>query len=452
MSPLQQKPFFENVKEFASGEDSPRDFLERCIEQYVALEPKIGAFVCVNLDRARNAADFATERWRQNRPLSPIDGIPVGIKDIIETWDMPTQMGSPLFDNWHSGRDAASVAALREAGAVIFGKTVTTEFASTEPRGTRNPWDPNRTPGGSSSGSAASVTAGMVSAALGTQVVGSIVRPAGYCGCVGYKPTLGAINRGGSHDYLSQSCTGTLAATLSDAWVVAREIAARVGGDPGFVGLQGSEQPPVAARPRRLGLFKTSGWPAVDQDCRSALEAVTQKLSSAGVEIADEGTFGELAELEVAIKPAYELTRNIQAYEQRWPLNTYREHDRGGLSPIMLNRLAKSEKMTGVEYEELLAARTQIREKYSRLKNKCDALITLSASGIAPMGLRSSGDPGFAVPASLLGAPTISLPVMTVSGMPLGLQIIGFERDDAALFGISAWIAELLQPQSGQHT
>src|SRR4029077_8320698 len=154
----------------------------------------------------------SNERWRAGKPLSPIDGMPIGIKDIIETRDMPTEQGSPLFTGYRTERDAASVAALREAGAVIVGKTVTTEFAATEPRGTRNPWDQGRTPGGSSSGSAAAVGAGVVSAALGTQVMGSIVRPASYCGCVGFKPSVGGINRGGSHDELSQSCMGVLAA------------------------------------------------------------------------------------------------------------------------------------------------------------------------------------------------------------------------------------------------
>src|SRR5258708_39952036 len=160
--------------------------------------------------------------------------MPIGIKDIIETADMPTEQGSPLFVGWRSARDAASVAALREAGAVIVGKTVTTEFAATEPRGTRNPHDLRRTPGGSSSGSAAGVAAGMMSAALGTQVLGSTIRPASYCGCIGFKVSLGALNRGGSHDGLSQSATGVLAATLEDAWQVAYEIAIRAGGDPGY--------------------------------------------------------------------------------------------------------------------------------------------------------------------------------------------------------------------------
>ena len=177
---LVPKPYLDATPRFANGADTPRDFLERCLADVAVLEPKIGAFVHLNLERARAAADESTERWRQARPRSPIDGMPLGIKDIIETADMPTENGSPLFAGWHSERDAASVAALREAGAVIVGKTVTTEFAATGPRGTRNPHDLRRTPGGSSSGSAAAVASGMLSAALGTQVIGSTIRPASY--------------------------------------------------------------------------------------------------------------------------------------------------------------------------------------------------------------------------------------------------------------------------------
>ncbi len=199
---LEPKPYLAATSRFGSGADTPRAFLERCLADLSALEPKIGAFVHLNIDAARVAADQATARWRDGYPRSPIDGMPIGIKDIIETADMPTENGSPLFAGFRSERDGASVAALREAGAVIVGKTVTTEFAATEPRGTSNPHDLERTPGGSSSGSAAAVAAGMLSTALGTQVIGSTIRPASYCGCVGYKPTVGALNRGGSYDGL----------------------------------------------------------------------------------------------------------------------------------------------------------------------------------------------------------------------------------------------------------
>jgi len=253
----QPMPFFSAAANFAAGNDTPREFLERCLSNVEEFEPVVGAFVCHDIAAARAAADRSATRWRDGRPLSSIDGMPLGIKDIIETANMPTEQGSSLFVGCRTGRDAASVAALREAGAVILGKVVTTEFAASEPRGTRNPWDRERTPGGSSSGSAAAVACGMVPAALGTQVVGSILRPASFCGCVGFKPSVGRINRGGSYDYFSQSCTGVLAASLEDAWLVAVSIAARVGGDPGYPGLQGPDEPPPPRRPRTLAVLQT---------------------------------------------------------------------------------------------------------------------------------------------------------------------------------------------------
>jgi Asp-tRNA(Asn)/Glu-tRNA(Gln) amidotransferase A subunit family amidase len=254
------RPYLPATVDFAAGKDSPREFLERCLAALESWEPRIGAFVALNLPEARAAADRATARWHAGAPLSPIDGMPLGIKDIIETADMPTQNGSPLFAGFRSERDAASVAALREAGGVIVGKTVTTEFAATEPRGTRNPWDAARTPGGSSSGSAAAVGAGVIPVALGTQVIGSTLRPASFCGCYGFKPTVGALNRGGSYYGLSQSATGMIAASLPEAWQVAYEIARRAGGDPGCPGLYGPATPPAPARPRQLALLETDGW------------------------------------------------------------------------------------------------------------------------------------------------------------------------------------------------
>src|SRR5438132_11426993 len=268
---LATKPYLATTARFANGADTPRDFLERCLADLDAWEPKIGAFVTLGLAAARAAADQSTARWRAGKPHSPIDGMPIGIKDIIETADMPTENGSPLFAGFRSARDGASVAALREAGAVIVGKTVTTEFASTEPRGTRNPHDLRRTPGGSSSGSAAAVAAGMVSTALGTQVIGSTIRPASYCGCIGFKVSVGALNRGGSYDGLSQSVTGVLAMTVEDAWQVAYEIASRAGGDPGYPGLFGPTDMPAPKLPRRLAFLETAGWAAASEGAKQAM-------------------------------------------------------------------------------------------------------------------------------------------------------------------------------------
>ena len=283
------RPFLPATANFASGKDTPRAFLERCIVDLDAWEPKIGAFVTLNLAGARAAADGSTERWRAGKPFSPIDGMPVGIKDIIETIDMPTENGSPLFVGFQGNRDAASVAALREAGAVIVGKTVTTELAWMHPRATRNPWDPARTPGGSSSGSAAAVAVGAISVGVGTQVFGSIVRPASFCGCFGFKPTVGAINRGGSHDALSQSTHGPIAASLPEAWQVAYEISRRAGGDPGFPGLYGPPTCPSPSKPRRLAVLETDGWAVATSGAKAAFGEASARLKSAGVTLVSSG-------------------------------------------------------------------------------------------------------------------------------------------------------------------
>jgi Asp-tRNA(Asn)/Glu-tRNA(Gln) amidotransferase A subunit family amidase len=188
--------FHDATPRFRDGGDTPRAYLERCLEAIAAREPVVRAWVVLNQDGAREAADASTARWQAGRPLSAIDGMPVGIKDLLETRDMPTQMGCPAYRGNFPKRDNAAVWALRQAGAVVLGKTVTTELGGAHPGPTTNPFDQTRTPGGSSSGSAAAVGAGMVPATLGTQVGGSVIRPASYCGNYALKPTQGGINRG----------------------------------------------------------------------------------------------------------------------------------------------------------------------------------------------------------------------------------------------------------------
>jgi len=344
------RPFLAAHAQFAAGHDSPRHFLERCLAALDHWEPRIDAFVNLNVDGARAAADAATRRWREGKPLSPIDGMPLGIKDIIETIDMPTENGSPLYAGWRSDRDAAGVAALREAGAVILGKTVTTEFAAREPRGTRNPWDVTRTPGGSSSGSAAAVATGMVSAALGTQVIGSTIRPASFCGCFGFKPTIGALNRGGSHDNLSQSCTGVLAANLEDAWQVAYEIAIRAGGDPGYTGLAGPDKAPAAQKPRRLAVLETGGWGVAEASAKARMEDAVARLRTAGIDVLTRREAPSVEAVEAAIVEANWISNRINDWEGRWPLNTYRERDAAKLSRLSLERLARAEAMRLDDY------------------------------------------------------------------------------------------------------
>jgi Asp-tRNA(Asn)/Glu-tRNA(Gln) amidotransferase A subunit family amidase len=440
---LATKPYLAATASFANRADTPRDFLERCLADLAVLEPEIGAFVHLNLDSARAAADQSTMRWREGRPRSPIDGMPLGIKDIIETADMPTENGSPLFKGWRSERDGASVAALREAGAIVLGKTVTTEFAATEPRGTRNPHDLRRTPGGSSSGSAAAVAAGMLSAALGTQVIGSTIRPASYCGCIGFKASVGALNRGGSYDGLSQSATGVLAATLEDAWQVAYEIAIRAGGDPGYPGLFGPPHAPAPRKPRRLAFLETPGWAAASAGAKAAVADALTRLKSAGIEIMTSQTHAKIAAVAAAIADARPLSMRINAWESRWPLNTYRERDASKLSRAMLDRLAEAERMSLDQYRDDLARRDEVRARYADLAAECDACISLSAPAAAPVGLGSTGDPNCTVHTSLLGIPAISLPVLHDDGLPLGLQVAGFVHEEAQAFAVAAAIKAL---------
>jgi Asp-tRNA(Asn)/Glu-tRNA(Gln) amidotransferase A subunit family amidase len=442
---LSPKPYLSATPSFSNGPDTPRAFLERCLADLAALEPKIGAFVNLNLDGARSAADRATARWRAGRTLSKIDGMPVGIKDIIETADMPTENGSPLFAGFRSERDAASVAALREAGAVIVGKTVTTEFAASEPRGTRNPHDLRRTPGGSSSGSAAGVAAGMMSAALGTQVIGSTIRPASYCGCIGFKATVGALNRGGSYDGLSQSSSGVLAASLDDAWQVAYEIAVRAGGDPGYPGLFGPASAPAPKKPRRVAFLETPGWATASADAKQAMADALARLKTAGIEVLTSQSHPKVAAVEAAIAQARPLSMRINGWESRWPLNTYRDRDASKLSSVMLARLAEAEAMTLEEYRGDLAQRDKTRALYSGLAADCDGCVSLSAPGAAPVGLESTGDPNCTVHVSLLGIPALSLPVLTDEGLPLGLQITGFINGDAETFAAAASIEPLFR-------
>jgi Asp-tRNA(Asn)/Glu-tRNA(Gln) amidotransferase A subunit family amidase len=437
-----KRPFLTAAKNFAAGTQTPREFLEQSLALLDSWEPRVGAFVCTNLPEARAAADRSTARWRAGKPASPIDGMPVGIKDIIETVDMPTEMGSPLFAGWRSEKDAASVRALRDAGAVIIGKTVTTEFAASQPRGTRNPWNLACTPGGSSSGSAAATACGIISAGLGTQVISSTVRPASYCGVVGFKPTVNAINREGSHDYQSQSCTGILGASLDDIWQVANEIVARVGGDAGTPGLQGPDKAPAAKKPRALVMLQTAGWNDASSGAKKILEDFAARLKSAGIEIRTRHNDKKVAALEAELPKVTELSHRINGWEGRWFFRCMRDRDINKMGPITRERVDKYEDVTLEQHRADLKERTRIRAVYAELAAVGDACITLPAPSTAPEGLGSTGNPEFGVPSSLLGVPSLSLPLFELDSMPLGLQVIGYFDRDADAFAISSWLTQ----------
>ena len=442
----QSRSYFEATAKFADGSDTPRAFMDRCIGDIERLDGDVQAFVVTGLDAARAAADESTARWAAGKQLSPIDGMPIGVKDIMETADFPTEQGSPLFKGWKGARDCAAVAALREAGAIMVGKTVTTEFAATHPGVTRNPWDLERTPGGSSSGSAASVAAGMVPGALGSQVIGSTIRPASYCGIFGYKPSVGGINRGGSFDGFSQSSTGILAASLAETWSLTREITSRAGGDAGYPGVMGPMDLPSARKPSKVAILQTLGWAKATDQAKAELQRAVDAMKAAGIEVADRDSDSAVAGVEDAIANAMKLSMDINAWEGRWPLNTYyRDMDPSGLSESAQGRLKQAVSMSQEEFVDLLAERERVRGVYAGLKGTFDATITLSAPGAAPKGLEWTGDPLFTVHTSLISMPTLSLPVLEDEGLPLGLQVVGFTGEDADLFAVAGSLLALFE-------
>ena len=256
--------------------------------------------------------------------------MPVGIKDLIETYDMPTEFGSELFKGHQPMTDAACVRALRLGGAVLVGKTVTVCFGGGDPARTRNPFDTRRTPGGSSSGTAAAVASRMLPVALGTHARGSTIRPASFCGTYALKPTFGAINRQGSFSMAySMDHLGVFAGTLSDMWTTARFIASEAGGDPGYPGLDGALSPPAPRKPARLIRLDTAGWPVAEPAAKAAFEAYLLRLADAGVEIITRRDDPAIEAYETALAGMPQLWTNLYRFEMHWPMLQYRERYRG---------------------------------------------------------------------------------------------------------------------------
>jgi Asp-tRNA(Asn)/Glu-tRNA(Gln) amidotransferase A subunit family amidase len=443
--------FHDAVPRFRDGTDTPRAYLERCLAVIEAREPEVKAWVTLNVAGARQAADAATARWRAGRPLSAIDGMPVGIKDLFETKDMPTGMGSPLFRGNNPGRDSAHVRALREAGAVVLGKTVTTELGMSHPGPTTNPFDPTRTPGGSSSGSAAVIGAGMVPAAIGSQVVGSVIRPASFCANWAIKPTIGALNRG-ERQGLSHSHLGVHAGSAEDMWRVAIEIALRAGGDPGQPGLYGALAPPAPSGPARLIVLHGEGWAKTEAATREGFARVLAALEAEHVTILEPGAHPLIDAFEAAIAEAMALTRDICAYEMRWTLENLVEKHPGGISDSLMARLRLGRTITLDAYRDLLRRRAEARARLAALAPLADALIAPAALGPAPrLGdtggsqgaiLHTTGDPTYNAASSILGAPSVTVPVMAVAGMPVGVQVMGQHHMDERVVAIARWLAQ----------
>ena len=428
---------------FAAREQTPRDFLERCIAAIEAHESRIQAFVSLDLKMARAAADASSKRWRAGKPLSPIDGCPVAIKDIMATADLPTQMGSPAFQGWQSGQDAACVHALRRGGALIFNKTVTTEFAIGFSGPTTNPFNARHTPGGSSSGTAAAVGGGMLPVGLGTQTQGSTLRPASFCGAVGFKPTLHAFNTAGIHP-LSSTCDhlGVIGATLEDTWMIASQLSLGIG-SPGYGFLNGAAAtPPVAVQPHKLVVLHTRGWQEIDEPTRNAFNATLRALQDAGIEIVSEDEDPRVQAFEAALERDIDGALDIVAYEMQWPYRDYIARFGRQIGKRIHGLIKRADVMVPADYAALLETRQSARRHARELLITlgADAFVTLASSGPAPRGLKESGSRSFLTPASWLGFPAFALPLMESGGLPFGLQLMGADHLDGNLFAAARWI------------
>ena len=382
----------------------------------------------------------ATPTGAKAAPTGPLHGVPVGLKDIIDTLDLPTEDGTVLHAGRMATSDAAVVARLRSAGAVILGKTVTTELATYTAGKTRNPHDPTRSPGGSSSGSAAAVAAGMVPLALGTQTNGSVIRPAAFCGVYGYKPTQGLVSR---HGILKTSrtldCVGWFARGLDDIALLGqvlcghdeRDTDTRAIAIPPFVRML-AEEPPL---PPRFALVKTPMWAQADADTQAALAEVAEVLGAQ----CEEFDLGE------SVRAAWDWHRSIMEAEMAFNLDAEWTRGRDKLSAPLQQQLQRGREVGALGYQQALARIPQLIDGFDELFQRFDAILTPAAPGSAPP-LGNTGDPVFCTLWSLCGMPALNLPVLHApDNLPLGLQLVGRRGDDARLLRSARWLAARLQ-------
>ena len=365
----------------------------------------------------------------------------------MATKDMPTQMNSPAFIGWQSGQDAACVQALRQGGAIIFGKTVTTEFAVGYSGPTTNPFDPRRTPGGSSSGTAAGVGAGMMPVGLGTQTQGSTLRPASYCGAVGFKPTIHSLNTAGIHPLSSTNDhLGIIGATLEDVWRVASQISLGIG-SPGYGFMNGAGATlPLAVQPQKLIRLYTRGWTEIDSSTEEAFDEVIAAMTKAGVEIVSKNDDPRVAAFEDAMERDIDTALDIVAYEMKWPFQDYIARYGKLIGKRIHGLIERANQMTPADYVSRMEKRTAIRAHCRKLAAEigADAYVTLASSGPAITGFEFSGSRTFIVPGSWLGFPAFSLPIMQSEGLPFGLQLLGIDHHDGNLCSTAHWVMQEL--------
>ena len=431
--------FHDAIPSFLEGSDTPRAYLERCLDVIAAREPSIKAFVVIDIEAARAAADQSTERYKVGKSLSRIDGMPFAVKDLFKTADFPTELNSPLLKGERHRFDSAHIYAMRKGGAVILGKTTLPELGSGQPALTRNPFNLERSPGGSSSGSAASVGAAMLPVAIGSQGRGSVLRPASFCGNVALKPTYGAVHSGGllwrSPSY---STIGIHSSNITDCWRTAWQIAQTVGGDPGYPGLFGDAEV-ASAKPKRLIRLDTLGWALTESGIKERFEEFLFLLGNAGVEIVPRHDDPAVQAFERALATIPGFQPDLTAWEMQWPALLVRDRGRDQIKERLVDRFEFGEKMSLDEYRITLNALYKLRDTFDSLEGTADGFITLPTPTMPPVG-DATGDSVFGDPSSCLEAPAWSFPLLQENGLPLGIQLLGNKHQDYRLGQIGQWM------------
>ena len=422
-----------------AGRVTSVELVESCLGRIRDTEPQVEAWIYLDPEYALRQAKESDE-WRlSGRPTGGLHGVPVGLKDIIDTADMPTENGSVLHAGRTPSRDAAVVERLRAAGAVIMGKTVTTEFATRTAGKTRNPHNPGHTPGGSSSGSAAAVAAGMVPLSLGSQTGGSTIRPGSYCGVYALKPTHGLVSRHGMFQ-LSRSLdhVGLFARTIEDLALLLEEVAGYDERDPdtrargrGPYRAVAAEEPPIEPR---FGFFRTGRWDRIAEDAQAALAEVVEHLGGRVEEFELSASADELAEWHRVIMDS-EVAVNLR---REW------ETGRERLSAPLRARIEAGHAVRAPEYLAARAAAGPLIATFTELfEQRYDAILTPAVDGTAPAGLESTGEPTFCTLWTMLGLPSVSLPLLQgANGLPLGVQLVGPRHADGRLLRTARWLVE----------
>jgi Asp-tRNA(Asn)/Glu-tRNA(Gln) amidotransferase A subunit family amidase len=417
----------EAATEIARGVISAEDYVGACLDRIAAVETDVQAFAHLDAEHALAQARALDRHKSEGGRTGPLHGVPIGIKDIFDTIDYPTECGSPILAGRRPEADAAVVRKLREAGAVIIGKTVTTEFAYFHPGKTRNPRDLARTPGGSSSGSAAAVAAGMVPLAIGSQTNGSVIRPAAFCGVFAIKPSHGLISRAGALT-LSRALdhVGVFARNIEDLALVLDIVVGQDPADPdtrpyaaATFRAGAAEPPPI---PPSFALVRTPVWDKADAEARDALEELAREVGAREVDLPE------------GYRAAWDAQRVIMAADMADNLGAYADEG-SEISPQLRDLIVQGREVTAVQY---LAARRDAR-RYAEdmsyiFEQYADAILALSARGVAPQGLDATGDPVFCTLWTLTGLPALNLPLLADSvGLPIGVQLIGASGRDERL-------------------